>query len=407
MTSLDVFLQGTKCGVLTQSSSGNLSFSYEEDYGLDQTPISLSMQQSVRRYPKSKILPFLEGLLPDNESALRALAGAHGISANNPFALISVIGADVAGALQFLSPDSSKKPSEHSKHLSDVEIERYLQQKIGEYSTGIPGVSTGFFSLAGAQPKLALRKEGHEWFVGTSSKPTTHIIKPLTAQLPDVDLAELLTMETARQLGLNVAEAEFYQFGGTRSLVVTRYDRKLQRGRITRIHQEDFLQSLGISPKNKYQKLEGGPGLKRIASLFKSIRPPWRHQVAAEFFNALVFNVLVRATDAHAKNYSFLLDGTSVRLAPLYDLISGAYFSVPKESAMAVEGEYRFSAISAQMLAREGERLGVENSLERVEGITEALPDAITEAKSKLQMQLPRSLVTKVKGMADTMLRVL
>ena len=41
------------------------------------------------------------------------------------------------------------------------------------------------------------------------------------------------------------------------------------------------------------------------------------------FLKANMFNWLIGGTDAHAKNYSFLIDADdSIRLAPLYDLSS-------------------------------------------------------------------------------------
>ena len=51
------------------------------------------------------------------------------------------------------------------------------------------------------------------------------------------------------------------------------------------------------------------------------------------FVDALAFNWLIGGTDAHAKNYSMLLGGAQVRLAPLYDVASSLPYDdmfVPK-----------------------------------------------------------------------------
>lgn len=406
MSQLKVLLSGVECGVITQSKSGNLTFRYTENYSPVQTPLSLSMPFSSNEYRKSQILPFLQGLLPDNPAALRSIALAYGISVENPFAMLGQIGGDVAGALQFINPDRSLTSSKPSISLNHLDIESLLQQKISEYSSGIPVSVGGFFSLAGAQPKLALHKQGDTWMTGSDNKPTTHILKPLTNELPDLDLAEILTMETARQIGLNVANAEFAQFGRTRCLVVERYDRKTSREKTNRIHQEDLLQALGVHPQKKYQKLEGGPGLRRIGNLFKTLPNPQRQSVSSDFFDAFVFNVLIRATDAHAKNYSLLLEGNSVKLAPLYDLITGAYFPNPKESAISVEGEYRFDFITSQMLASEGERFGVPASLERVQRMRDALPSAVESSLKVILDQTPKTLHASVKKLARALLNL-
>jgi serine/threonine-protein kinase HipA len=405
MSTLKVFLSGVECGVVTQTRQGNLQFEYLDSYGTNQTPISIAMPPKAGSYPKSAILPFLEGLLPDSESALRALAARYSVSARNPFALLSHVGADVAGALQFFGPDQRPEPMP-STLVDDKEIANLLQQRIGEYSTGVPGPTAGLFSLAGAQAKLALRKTNNGWETGGSYEPTTHILKPMPQELPDLDLVELLTMETARQIGLDVAQAQFVSFGSLRTLLVTRYDRKEVSGEITRLHQEDFLQAMAVSPKNKYQKLDGGPGIKRIGQMLRNLSTQDRARVAAKFFEGFAFNVLVRATDAHAKNYSLLLDGRKVSMAPLYDLISAAPFGYGTESAMSVSGEYRFDSITDSMLASEGNRLGVPDSDQVVVGLRSELPEAIRAAEKLVAQQLPKALRSRLGDIAKAMLRL-
>jgi serine/threonine-protein kinase HipA len=57
-----------------------------------------------------------------------------------------------------------------------------------------------------------------------------------------------------------------------------------------------------------------------IARLFRELLVAAdRRPTARAFYDALVFNVISACTDAHAKNYSVILEGRSVRLAPLYD----------------------------------------------------------------------------------------
>ena len=67
-------------------------------------------------------------------------------------------------------------------------------------------------------------------------------------------------------------------------------------------------------------------------------------RVAADidaFVDALLFTWIIAGPDAHAKNYSVLLDGNRARLAPLYDLASILPYGdhVPKvKLAMKVGG---------------------------------------------------------------------
>lgn len=76
MTELRVYLDGELCGTVEQSSSGNITFRYEPAYrgGGEPTPLSLSMPLAASIHKKRAILPYLQGLLPDSEDALRAMA---------------------------------------------------------------------------------------------------------------------------------------------------------------------------------------------------------------------------------------------------------------------------------------------------------------------------------------------
>lgn len=112
----------------------------------------------------------------------------------------------------------------------------------------------GKFSLAGAQAKIALHRTPEGWSNPSGSAPSTHIIKPAIQALADQDLVEVVTMRTAGALGLSTATTDLMTFGGTRAVVVTRYDRvRGQDGSWSRVHQEDMCQALGIAPFRKYE----------------------------------------------------------------------------------------------------------------------------------------------------------
>jgi serine/threonine-protein kinase HipA len=86
---------------------------------------------------------------------------------------------------------------------------------------------------------------------------------------------------------------------------VERYDRfPVGDGTVSRVHQEDMCQALGLSPAVKYQS-EGGPSPEQIITLLRRAITP---QVIAEtevgrFVDGLALNWLIAGTDAHAKNY--------------------------------------------------------------------------------------------------------
>ena len=68
-------------------------------------PLSLSMPLAAKEHGPAAIEAFLWGLLPDNEFVLDRWARKFQVSARNVFALISHVGEDCAGAVQFVLPD--------------------------------------------------------------------------------------------------------------------------------------------------------------------------------------------------------------------------------------------------------------------------------------------------------------
>ena len=398
---LDLYLDGTLAGRLAQSSSGDLSFVYDDAYRAlpDATPLSLAMPLATARHRKRVVLPWLQGLLPDNADALRAIARRFQVSANNPFALLEYVGRDVAGAVQVVplgepAPDAGRRGVVRA--VSDDQVSRMLSQVVGEYTEGASYADDlGRFSLAGAQPKVALHRLGNGgWGVPEDATPTTHILKPVAGALRGVDVVEQMTMAAAAYLGNDVARTEVAVIGDWQVLISERYDRRQVRGVWHRLHQEDFCQALSVPPDKKYQQQDGGPGIARISELIRSL--PFaadRAAVGAAFYKAFVFNVVAGCTDAHAKNYSLMLEGRSVRLAPLYDLLTYAGYwdgTSRINSVMSVAGDYALDRISVRQLVEAGRRFGVPTP--EAEGVVDSVRRGVVDAFATARESLVRDV---------------
>jgi len=347
--SLVVLLNDTIAGVVTRLRAGRLRFDYDEAYRKlsDVTPLSVSMPIQVRSHTDNVITPWLWNLLPDNDAVLARWAGQFQVSASSPFSLLSTpIGLDCAGAVRFVSPEkideATNRPGSITWLTEDDVAERLRELK--KDSTAWLGKSfTGQFSLAGAQAKTALLYRDGRWGVPHGSAATTHILKPAVAGFDDHDLNEHLCLDAARRAGLIAARTRVARFSDETAIVVERYDRREVGERLIRVHQEDLCQALGLPPSKKYQN-EGGPGAAQIVSLLRRVMSPQHADVAvSRFFDALVWNWLIGGTDAHAKNYSLLLAGGQVRLAPLYDIASALPYGMDEHKlrlAMKIGGRY-------------------------------------------------------------------
>lgn len=121
---LDVLIAGKLAGTLSQDGAGSLSFAYERGYR--GVPLSSSMPLSTRPYRDKVVLPYLWGLLPEDPAARRHVAADAGISPNNPFALLGVIGLNCPGAVQFVPQGSDAYRDERLVAVSGAEIARRL-----------------------------------------------------------------------------------------------------------------------------------------------------------------------------------------------------------------------------------------------------------------------------------------
>jgi len=321
MRSLQVWMHEKRVGVLSENAAGGLSFTYGGSWlaGSGRPPLSRALEPGPESLRGPAVTAFFAGLLPEGTVRQRVAANL-GLSEDNDFALLSALGGDCAGALRLL-PEGEAFPAPEAPHpLSETDLAALVRELPRRpLLAGDHGVR---LSLAGAQSKLPLRWIGGEYALSTFDAPSTHILKPESPDYPGLAAVEAFCLDLARRAGLDAARAEWLRVGGTPCLRVERYDREADAstGKILRIHQEDFCQSLGVPSHRKYQQ-EGGPS---AADLLACIRD---HSTAPvldlrQFLDLLVFNALIGNADAHGKNFAWIYPNSARRLAPAYDLVA-------------------------------------------------------------------------------------
>ncbi|AWZ01967.1 serine/threonine-protein kinase HipA [Rhodobiaceae bacterium] len=329
---LHVVLNGRNVGILERASSGAISFVYSEDW-LDWRnafPISLSLKLRRQKYIGAPVAAVFENLLPDNDVIRKRLAERTGAINTDAFSLLSKIGRDCVGALQFVPID---EPIEEVGYIRGNELNNAeIAQLLRELRTNPLGITMGDdrdfrISIAGAQEKTALLFSDGLWQEPIGATATTHILKPRIGKLPNgLDMTESVEnehfcMRLCSALGLPVAQTEILDFEDIRVLSVERFDRSWTKdGRLLRLPQEDFCQALSVPPAQKYNS-EGGPGIVECLRLLKTSDRPDEDQRL--FLKSQIVFWMMAATDGHAKNFSvFLRPGGRFRMTPLYDVLS-------------------------------------------------------------------------------------
>lgn len=303
MAELYAFFGRTPIGLFHQFG-GRITFEYAPGY--TGTPLSLSLLPNAEHAPEAA-LAYLDNLLPDHTETRERWARARSLSSADPFTLLSAYGEDVAGAVSLSSdPGLPQREAEPLVEATQDDIaERIASLRINDSSWSDPRVKPRM-SLAGMQGKFTLTKIGNRWFWPTYETPSTHIIKPPSKKHRSIERFESLGLELARAVGIEASRAETMEFLGQPTFIVERWDREPG----LRLPAEDLNQSLGRRTSEKY-----GVQASEAARLLA------RFGMEKRFVRQLAFNVAFGNSDAHAKNYSVLLAGKQVQLAPLYDTV--------------------------------------------------------------------------------------
>jgi len=412
---LNVFLNGRLVGRLKRQSSGAIEFAYDGTWLAWEhaLPVSLSLPLREDRFVGDPVIAVFDNLLPDNEQIRRRLAERVGAEGFDAYSLLTAVGRDCVGALQFLPEGKTPGPAGgiSGRPMSDKEVADMLSD-LRRTPLGVDESEEFRISLAGAQEKTALLYWEDKWQMPHGTTATTHILKPEIGKLPNgIDLSqsienEHLCMRLTAAFGLPAAKTQMRDFSGKRTLVVERFDRQWARdGRLLRLPQEDCCQALSVPPPRKYES-EGGPGIGDILELLKASDDPVADQRL--FFKAQIVFWLLGATDGHAKNFSiFLLPGGRFRLTPLYDVMSaqpnvdaGQIRHNRMKLAMAVGAKrhYVIDSIMPRHFLQTAAKCGVPSSL--VQGIVDEIENnadrAIDATVKELSSGFPEEVASSI-----------
>lgn len=388
MKLLHMVLDGHEVGQLIQDRHGTTRVTAQPTEGLPR--VSLAFPTSDQPVKPRPTRAYLAGLLPDNADVREAIARRFGVSAESQFALMSVIGADCPGAIQFLTDEQIGQPvAEDLTPTNDAEIAARLRAfRAGQSDWGVPGEH---WSLGGAQAKMALRLESGTWHHAEGTAVTSHIIKPGISRLESQALVEHVSLRTLGLLGLRVARSEFTYFEDEPAIVVERFDRYLDDdGQLRRVHQEDLCQSTSTLPSKKYDV--------KAEDVIRVLRGRGASEdTILEFVRSVIANWVLAAPDGHAKNYSVFLDPTGVAaLAPLYDVSTGLGYPDSDNLAMGFAGQKEIRKVTGRHLLEFAGDVGVdgEKVLEAARTMAAIMPFAFaaavleTEASTKDQLWL-------------------
>jgi serine/threonine-protein kinase HipA len=234
-TPLNIFLNNRHVGRLTRQSSGAIDFAYDDSWleWEHAIPVSLSLPLREGRYLGDPVAAVFENLLPDSRAIRTRVAERVGAKGTDAYSLLSEIGRDCVGALQFMPIDDIPPPATEVEGtpIGEDEIAAMIAN-LARAPLGLGDDDDFRISIAGVQEKTALLHHEGKWLRPHGTTPTTHILKPQIGTLPNgIDLSnsvenEYYCLKLMVAFGFPTNEAEIATFGDSKVLVVTRFDRR-------------------------------------------------------------------------------------------------------------------------------------------------------------------------------------
>ena len=151
---LRVYLNNRRVGTLSREASGAIGFSYEAKWlGWGHAlPVSLSLPLRETPYRGETVTAVFENLLPDSDRLRRLVAEKVGARGTDAYSMLTKIGNDCVGALQFIAgdqdaPDATGKIE--GEPVDAAAIEKILNG-LSEAPLGLASDDAFRISVAGA-----------------------------------------------------------------------------------------------------------------------------------------------------------------------------------------------------------------------------------------------------------------
>jgi serine/threonine-protein kinase HipA len=326
-------------GRLDRGDAGLISFTYGQSYLARENAIPIYVPElPLQRGPIEPVARDIAGCIADaapdswgQRVILNEIVGADALDTADLGILTYLLesGSDRTGALDFQTSASDYVP----RHTEEAPLDE-LARSTDLVEKGIPlspGLSRALLhgsSLGGARPK-ALIRDGERQMIAKFSRDSDRY---------PVVKGEFLAMRLAARAGLNVAPVKLAIAAEKDVLLVERFDRRGEGGRLAVV---SALTILGLG--------ETGVTEGSYAQLAHVIRARFSDPVATlrELFARITFNILCSNTDDHARNHAAFWDGEQLTFTPAFDICPQPRSGGEAAQLMAIGDDgYRLSQLT-------------------------------------------------------------
>ncbi len=350
--------------------------------------ISLSMPLRAESYASGALLPIFEMNRPEGyllHKIEEAFAKAGGL---DDMRLLDIVGGEQIGRLSYTRSDEQRATKSRQIGLTEI-LERQPTSELFDFL-----VATYFESgISGVQPKVlvpnaerSVRPVGRETVVHADL-----IVKSGGDEFPHLTQNEFFCMSAARAAGIETPQFWLSEDGNL--FVADRFD--LKDG--TALGFEDMTVLMNKASRQKY---EGS-----YENVAKAVRLYCAEADSLtelrRLFEYVAFTVMVHNGDGHLKNFGLLYehpgDRTSVRLAPLYDVVTTSLYGMTHPRTFITKYDRTLALTLSKsrnypdletLLAFGRDHCGVA----RPEHVIERIADALSETLKNNRGRMPEEL---------------
>lgn len=331
MMQLDVRLDGfaDPIGTLASDDRGATTFIYRDAYvsRSDALALSLSLPLGASLFDDFATRAYFDNLLQERDTARADIIAKYRLTNDDIVGILAHLGKDCAGAVSVLPEGSppTKVPGQIEQDYrpyTDSEVMEIVQALYRREP--LPQDLADPSPLAGVQSKIAITvlPDGR-YAEPIAGAPTTHILKVPQERYERDAMREHAGMSISAAAGFEAAPTSLVEIGGVPALLVERFDRRVADGWVTRVHQEDFCQALGLPARHKYQRPERGANgfnVQAIRGVLDRTADPAGERL--KFLRITLFDILLGNVDGHGKNFAiFHLPGGRIITTPRYDVM--------------------------------------------------------------------------------------
>jgi serine/threonine-protein kinase HipA len=402
---LNVFIFGNKVGELFEVKN-QIYFKYDKEFLLQNIEISpLKLPLSSKVYTNLDYVDYYNYLpgvffdsLPDRfgTKTIEKYYEQKGVNPKllTPLQKLAFIGQSGIGALEYVLSIFDDEANEILE-IRDLynQTKSIIANSPNEFSNDWIKHASSFASAGGARPKVLIswNKEKNiikskdcnesgfeEWLLKFDERVSNSEKYYGFMQL------EYLYMSMAKEVGIDVPEIDLIKTNdGLVHYAIKRFDRKNDKK--FHLHTLASMEHLNFNLQAHYSYLNALKLTDYLTNDYRDVK---------ELFKRMVFNVIGRNQDDHAKNFSFIMDENGKwNLSPAYDITYSYGSGYTKSHQMTING--KTSNIELRDLYKIAEIMDI--SPKEVNLIVESILDKFLEFKKRaLELDINKNFVDEI-----------